>query len=547
MVLSAPPPNSKKGNSKPLVQSGGGDKQGALPPVADNATAQASSSPVANEPESMRKLRALKEKIQREYQLEQKERLDNETKEVIVPLSLAADYGSNAKKGTKAHQASRQQVEKLVTLTKEKISGLKQLDKYMQRELEVELEKKAVETMQLKSQNQRLREIVTLRQESNARREHKFEAEVAKVKDLTDETCIDTRNYHVMMQQLRDMNRQVQEGAVQMKATIDEQAEAERLALIRTYRVRMREVKQQLKLQEAANLDGASAWIRRYNVLDTDREAAEANLKSLQQKIELLTTDNSELKVMRKHQEEQRNSLAQKIASLKRENKRFEEHIQRIEEQLAANAQQQQQQGQGESPNPVRLLQSRGSTRRMRPPIMDPVDKKQAEALESIRKMLDEMRQSLRNVRSAHVELLQERSELEMFLRQCIEDVRRDMYRFTVVSNITRTQNTSGDRYEEKSLLEDYGVKERKRLLDILNSKLVVFSLLHSKMFPGKAISGDEPLGEYLKKQQQDWEQGSTASEKLSSASSRPVVPVVHEMDQLWNRWKEWTRSVTPT
>lgn len=505
--------------------------------------------PVPSQPaetEAMRKLRALKEKITNELQQEQKQRLEFEQRDVIVPLSLAGDYAATAnKRGAKAPAATnKQQVEKLVHLTKEKIGGLKQLDKQTQRDLETELEKKAGETIQLKAHNQRLREILTLRQDCNSRREEDFEKEVRRVKSLTDEMCVEAITHGETMRKLHDMNQQVQEGAVLMKHHIEEQAEAERLALIRTYRVRMREVKQQLKLQEAANLEGASAWIKRYNMLEDDRRTAEENLKALQQKIELLTTDNRELKVMRKHQDEQRNALAQKIAVLKRENRRFEEHIDRLQAQSIMMSSQpgESSNSSPRSPNPSaaegsRNTFSRSGGQRSKIPSLE---LRQQQALDSARKMLEEMRNSVRKVRSAHVELLQERTELEMFLRQCIEDVRRDMYRYTVVSNISRTMN--GNHWEEKALLEDYGIKERKRLLDILNSKLQVLTTLLGKMFPGRLLQGDQALGDYLKLEDSP-QRGSSDD---GSDRAYQTVPVAHTMDDLWNQWKTWTRSVTP-
>lgn len=507
--------------------------------------------PVPTQPaetEAMKKLRALKEKITNELHQEQKQRLEFEQRDVIVPLSLAGDYAATAnKRGVKAPASNKQQVEKLVHLTKEKIGGLKQLDKQTQRDLETELEKKAGETIQLKAHNQRLREILTLRQDCNSRREEDFEKEVRRVKSLTDEMCVEAIAPMDTMQKLRDMNQQLQDGAVLMKNHIEEQAEAERLALIRTYRVRMREVKQQLKLQEAANLEGASAWIKRYNMLDDDRRTAEENLKALQQKIELLTTDNRELKVMRKHQDEQRNALAQKIAVLKRENRRFEEHIERLQTQsilMSTNVVDDSSTSSPRSPHPTAppgsraALSSRNGGLRAKIPSLET---RQQHALDGARKMLEEMRCSVRKVRSAHVELLQERTELEMFVRQCIEDVRRDMYRFTVVSNISRTMN--GNHWEEKALLEDYGIKERKRLLDILNSKLQVLTTLLEKMFPGRILHGDQPLGEFLKLD--DSPQRGSGSDDGSDKVYH-TIPLAHTMDDLWNQWKTWTRSVTP-
>jgi hypothetical protein len=479
-------------------------------------------------PESMKRLKALKEKIQQEFQQEHKERVENENREVIVPLSLAADYGTNSgKKGGTKSGKSAPTIDKFGLLPKEKIQGMKQLDKYLQREIEGELEKKAIEAAQLKSQNQRLREIVTLRQESNARKEQKLESEMIKLKLLTDETCVDTTSHSIMMAHLRDMNTAIQEGAAKLRSTIDQQSEAERMALIRTYRVRMREVKQQLQAQEAMNLDGASAWINRYNILDADREAAEVGLKMLESRNKLLQADNSELKIMQKHQEEQRKLLTTKIAVVRRENARLKEQTSRVEAEIAASKQ--------TALTPTRLVQSRGSSRGSTRPWTMTQEMQNNDALAKLRRVLDDMRRTLRSVRSSHVELIQERTELEMFLRQCMEDVRRDIYRFTVVNTVAR--NVKEDHAEERMMMQEYGVKDRQRLIEILNSKLHVLSVMHSRMFPNKI--GEAPVDVLAPSPPRDANPGGDVSKAVAVAAMR-------DMDTLWSRWKEWTRSVTP-
>lgn len=581
------------------------------------------------ERESMKRLLALKEKIQQQYQEEHNERVRNETREQLVPFSLAADYGStttvaaprarthtsgttsgpgglpNASAGASTPLApskqatsstinnnnnnnginnnnnnpsssstTKSQIEKAVAILRDKIPGVKQLDKYMQRDLDIELEKKATEMVQLKAHNQRLREIISLRQESNTRRERTFEAEVLRVKSKTDEVCIDARNEHVAMQDLRRMNREVQAGAQELRDTIATKAEAERLALIRTYRVRLREVKQLLKNQEAANLEGASAWIRRYNILETDHQAAVSSLEDLQSKISALQAENKELAVMKRHQDDQRESIALKIAMIKRENKRFEHHIELLERQSShffGGSGTDEGQRPATTASGIRSLRTglsrtalppasasqpprrASSSTGPRKPLLDMGDRRKQDAIDKTKRMLEEMRNSLRKVRSAHVELLQERSEIEMFVRQCIEDVRRELYRYTVLNNLSldSSQDSATDGFRQlNTMLRGYGVKDRKRLLDILQSKIQVLTLLHQKMFPGKELQGptSEPLGEFLQQQKESEEEAKREEEIIRAKQQQQgPTPATHELDDLWDSWKKWTRSVTPS
>jgi hypothetical protein len=522
------------------------------------------------EPESLKKLRALKEKISKEWQQEHTERLEQETKDPLVPLSLASDLATAQvpamiKKGQKGvNTKAPTQADRLSLLTREKIQAMKQLDKYLQRELENELDKKAVEMSALRSHNRRLRETIALREESNTRRERELEGEIRSLKNVIDEDCVDSSKPAVMLNHLKSMNLKIQDGADELIKTIEERAEAERLALIRTYRVRTREVKEQLKAQEAANLEGASAWIRRYQILQKDQKAAEEGLNMLESRNAVLEEENKELRVMKLHQDEQRSALIEKIAVVKRENKRFRGHISRLQQQIESqgselNAEANDSSVVTQQLTPVRLIQSRGeryqralSSRKekmqQRPwRIGTPAQKEKTNALAKINHMLNEMRASLKLVRRSHIDLLQERSELDMFMRQCIEDVRRDIHRFTIISNVSRGFRT--DQIEEQTLLKEFGVNERKRLLDILSSKLRVLVTLHEKMFPGRTVSGDKEVERLLAQSDRDDDGRPAAEEKEpEDGPTRDVrdVPAKHPMDALWERWKHWTRSITP-
>lgn len=498
------------------------------------------------EPESMRKLRALRERIMKEHDSEKAEREAMQAAGPMVPLSLASEAEGATTKLPPSGVDRHTGIDTL-TMMKDKIQHLK-IDRSLQRELEIELEGRFVDLHGLKSQNRRLRDILALRESSNSRKEAKLEDEIVFLKNLMDDACLQSRDHETMMGRLRELNKEIQDKSHLLKTTIEDKAEAERLALIRTYRVRMRDVKQQLAQQEAMNLEGAKAWINRYEMLEGDREVAARECASLEVENAAIKDHNKELRVMQKHQNEQRADLTEKIAILKRETKRLEEQESRLKLRLS-----------GENPAPSSRPQSSSLRAQSRsgialagrpsssltnneqegPDAIAPSERDQARALASIRKVLESLRASLKKVRSAQIELLQERSELEMFMRQCIEDVRRDIYRFTVASSVNSSSSAVTKRAsakaplaaEEALILESYGAKEKKQLMDILNGKLHVYSLLHQKMFPKKPLH--EVLGAYIPS-------ADTIALEEEEADGGEAV------DDLWVKWKDWTRSNTP-
>ena len=518
------------------------------------------------EPESMRKLRALKERIMKEHDSEKAEREAMQNGDPVLPLSLSTD-ADNQHHQSKTSATLDRQGNDTLTVLKDKILHIK-IDRTLQKELEVELESRFSELGGLKSHNRRLRDILALRESSNTRKEAKLEDEIAFLKNLMDDACLQSRDHDTMMGRLRELNTEIQDKSLLLKSTIEDKAEAERLALIRTYRVRMRDVKQQLAQQEAMNLEGAKAWISRFEMLDQDREIAAQECATLEVENAAIKDHNKELRVMQKHQNEQRADLTQKIATLKRENRRLEEQEMRLEKKLHGET---DLEGSTRPPTSATRASSRsggisrpgsrarpgtGSINQMgsrsggRPASSasthdssfggdGPSERDQAKALASIRKVLESIRTSLKKVRGAQIELLQERSELEMFMRQCIEDVRRDVYRFTVASSVNSSSGTASKRAsakaplaaEEAIILESYGVKEKKQLMDILNGKLHVYTLLHQKMFPKKPLH--EVLGAYIP--------SADAVENEEDEDQQDEA-----VDELWGKWKDWTRSNTP-
>ena len=550
--------------------------------------------PAASMPESIRKLRALKDSISKELETEKRLRVEADSQDMAVPLSLVNGDGTPFAGGvggasspvgggrrTAAGAAAVQQ--QLQQSMKEKFAGMKEkLDKNLQRDIEIELEKHSTETVGLKAHNARLRDIITLRQQCSSRREAELNAEVQRLQTLCDSLCVDANDMPTTMAMLHGMNQQIQSSAAMLKRSIEEQAESDRLQLIRQYRVKIREVRQQVVDQNKHNLEGAKTWIARHDVLESDVETAQQGLRSLRETIDRLRAHNQELELMCGHQKTQREQLTTRVAVVKRENKQLDAYIKTLEAEVIAEAKGAGSGAIGQRPatvaaadhtdgsptagggsassspssvRGVRRGESRGggqgaarihgaaSTHRVGAASASSpttLDSKQEHALLAIRSALDDMRRSLKQVRAAHVELLQERTELQIFMRQCMEDVRRDIFRHAVVSGMGRTTGDSSVK-----LLEDYTATDRKKLTDVLQSKLRVYSQLHSAMFPQKPLQLDELAGvveghDYVAAVAKAKQTGDGVAAGLPHLSASAAM----DLDHLWDKWKKWTTAM---
>ncbi|GKT37244.1 hypothetical protein ADUPG1_010070 [Aduncisulcus paluster] len=113
----------------------------------------------------------------------------------------------------------------------------------------------------------------------------------------------------------------------------------------------------------------------------------------------------------------------------------------------------------------------------------------------TLKKSLDSYRNELGKARQAHLRVVRQRSELEMFLRQCIGDVNdeiRRVQRFESKISVILDEN---DEDEEDLDLKRMGRDERAMVLERLFQKRKVLKLLQSATFPSAHDSVFSSLG----------------------------------------------------
>eukprot|EP00932_Pfiesteria_piscicida_P017714 SRR837773.4590.p1 GENE.SRR837773.4590~~SRR837773.4590.p1 ORF type:complete len:449 (-),score=220.99 SRR837773.4590:25-1344(-) len=112
------------------------------------------------------------------------------------------------------------------------------------------------------------------------------------------------------------------------------------------------------------------------------------------------------------------------------------------------------------------------------------------EAVTKLKRMIEAERRVSRGFKQQHAELLQQRTELEVLLRQCLEDVRLEIERRQLQS--PTSAGTSPKAVSSMSARE-LNDQERERVLDLLMSQQRVVQLLYSKTFAQTMLSPPLP------------------------------------------------------
>ena len=108
------------------------------------------------------------------------------------------------------------------------------------------------------------------------------------------------------------------------------------------------------------------------------------------------------------------------------------------------------------------------------------MDNRYKEVIKRLKRLLEAERRNLRTVREAYADDMQQKTELELFLKECIEDVSAEILLKTKKRN---DPTTKFDVVPEKNYTE-FNAPDRARVMELLLSQERVIALLYAKTFP---------------------------------------------------------------
>eukprot|EP00760_Papus_ankaliazontas_P003180 PhM_4_TR11475/c0_g1_i1/m.16148 len=431
-----------------------------------------------------------------------------------------------------------------------------------QRELEQWFDQSEKERKALELENTRLRDIISLRQDSCQRREDSQAEELTRLKTVLQRVNFDAADPSAMMQELRQLNDQIQHEVSRLHDNIEQHSEAQKIDLIRTFRVKMHRKKKELEERTHRMKAGAQDWVQRNHMLIAERDRAMRDIAALDEKNKQLEDSNRTLVAMRAHQDDQRAVTVRKIATIKKDNKRLEEQAERLREQTTAlhHRQDEFMRSQGAQSAASTASPQRGKpSNRIRSSKGlngESVEQRYADTLLKARKTLESVRGALKKVRGAHIEYLQEHTELSIMLRQCLDDVRKDIARHSVAHYVLKVDGSAEEGLE--SGLAGYTIDDRKKLLEVLESKERVLLRLSDKMFPHRGpgtpdvvltpsraatTSSGTRLGHRAGTHNDAFgdvvDEETVATDDADAAASAEL-----DMDRIWGKWKEWSQKL---
>ncbi|KAJ9451765.1 hypothetical protein DIPPA_04670 [Diplonema papillatum] len=484
---------------------------------------------------SLEKLQDLKAKLQNELQVSEREKQAFLAEEPQIPLSLADEYkDQKARRTGRGNPAGDKSGAVLDgTLDSSKASGKPAATKAnaKQRDMDLLFEMQEKEKRTLEVHNSRLRSLIELRRQSSNRKEDRFKDEVSRLKAKLDSSITVKADVQSSVKEMREMTNQIQQKISQLQVSIEQQAEVDKMNLVRHYRVKLHELKKDLEEEKQTNYTGALDCIDRNNALKKELAQATETLDRITEANSRLVADNKELRKLYREQEDERQHVIAQITTVRKENARLQVQVKALEEEtigfakrLAKETEEAGPENTGNSGqrSPSPMGHSWNSASRQSTPASH--EARYVEMLAKIKRQLEDERRTLKKVRSAHISLLQERTELEVFLQQCLHDVRKE------IAKASTSVPPAASAVTNHAQLEAYNVSDRKELLDLLLSKERVLTTLYAKSFPFKLPQDALAHNECP----------TPCADDVAASSS------VLDMDVLWTKWKAWTEKSLP-
>eukprot|EP00747_Dinoflagellata_sp_TGD_P165865 gnl/TRDRNA2_/TRDRNA2_187819_c0_seq1.p1 gnl/TRDRNA2_/TRDRNA2_187819_c0~~gnl/TRDRNA2_/TRDRNA2_187819_c0_seq1.p1 ORF type:complete len:437 (+),score=129.05 gnl/TRDRNA2_/TRDRNA2_187819_c0_seq1:166-1476(+) len=260
--------------------------------------------------------------------------------------------------------------------------------------------------------------------------------------------------------------------------------------LMRAFRARLQDVSRDLEAQRSKKGEHSTELQARHRRMVAELHEAQDLAQTFDKKNQQLTTDNAKLQEKLRTREDDRQALLKELVLSRKEAARWKaasrgetQDSQARTPGLAQPVESQSQQDLARKNftqkqiDQQRLQESHNKTYER--------EVKYRDAITKLKRMVESERKQVRALKEQQAAIMQQRTELEVLLRQCLDDVKAEIMR----------QRLSHERKDGPSLPEpgapiasmsvhELTAQDRERVLELLLSQQRVVQLLYNKTFP---------------------------------------------------------------
>lgn len=253
---------------------------------------------------------------------------------------------------------------------------------------------------------------------------------------------------------------------------------------MRAFRARLQDVSRELEAQRGRKGENSSELQVRHRRVVAELHEAQELAQTFDKKNQQLTAENQRLQERLRTREDDRQALLRELVLARKEAARLKASIKEGGAPSDEGAKEEEQ------PEKRTFTQRQIDQARLQSTHNKQYEREVGyrEAVTKLKRMVEAERQSVRALKAQQAELLQQRTELEVLLGQCLDDVKAELARHQAQLTTGLATAPLADAPAPAAVqLHQLGPADRERVLELLLSQQRVVQLLYAKTFPGQA------------------------------------------------------------
>lgn len=264
--------------------------------------------------------------------------------------------------------------------------------------------------------------------------------------------------------------------------------------LMRAFRARLQEVSKDLEIQRSRKGEAGTEMQARNRRLVQDLKEAQELAQTFDKMNQQLTADNQKLQEKLRTRDDDRQCLLRELVLARKENARLKAQVKdggagggaasggETAQRTDSEAQRQSRTFSQKQIDQTRL-QSTHNKQYER-------EVRYRDAITRLKRMVEAERRTTRTLKQQQADMLQQRTEIEVLLKQCLDDVKAEIMRHRLEQERKDGSSAPGPGVPITAMsVHELGMQDRERVLELLLSQQRVVQLLYSKAFPAQPPS----------------------------------------------------------
>jgi hypothetical protein len=260
--------------------------------------------------------------------------------------------------------------------------------------------------------------------------------------------------------------------------------------LMRAFRARLQDVSKELEAQRNKKGDYSAELQARHRRVVAELHASQELAQIFDKKNQQLHAENQKLQEKLRTREDDRQCLLKELVMAKKEVARLKQQV-KEEGKGHSGSGDKSPQHHEESFGGAQKMETKFSQRQLDQARAQSTYNRQYErevkyrdAIQKLKRMVESERKTVRTLKEGQSGMLQQRTELEVLLRQCLDDVKTEITRKRQEADRNQSNLPRLDQSSAGLSVHELNAQDRERVLELLLSQQRVVQLLYSKAFP---------------------------------------------------------------